>query len=564
MNTVINTCLSHFLLIVPITVAGEIIPVSSQDEFDMAHDTAAANDTIMWNDGTYRNIIMDIDNSNLYITAETRGRVIFTGSSRVLVDGDFVTLDGFQFLDGNIGTNHVISITGSNNVFTQLNIKGYTCHKYFIVREQSQFCDITYCNFENRLNLDDQNILSILVDNDQPGFHKIQHCSFKNFDGTGNDLGIEPIRIGVSSQANFNSRSTVEYCYFTQCNGDGEIISSKASQNIYRHNTFEDNPRSELVLRHGSENIVYGNFFINGKDGVRVREGRDHYIYNNYFYRLRDRAILLQNEDADPLINNNIAFNTVVDCAAVALSESGNDKPSNVTLANNIFTDPDNNLFSLATGEETWLGNIAFGNMGINSPSEGITNIDPLLTDENGGTLLGLDSNSPAINAAVSGYPSLPNYEGIDSIDTEIERDLMGQVRPTADFEKDLGSNEHPHNIAIQPIATEENTGPDYDSDSSTSVQETTFSTTPIIKLKSTISLDYLTLDANSEGPSKLELHIITRDSQLVQQSLHQINSTTSLSLDIRDLPSGHYFIKALRQQEGRELSQQTVRFFKG
>jgi len=564
MNTVINTCLSHFLLIVPITVAGEIIPVSSQDEFDMAHDTAAANDTIMWNDGTYRNIIMDIDNSNLYITAETRGRVLFTGSSRVLVDGDFVTLDGFQFLDGNIGTNHVISITGSNNVFTQLNIKGYTCHKYFIVREQSQFCDITYCNFENRLNLDDQNILSILVDNDQPGFHKIQHCSFKNFDGTGNDLGIEPIRIGVSSQANFNSRSTVEYCYLTQCNGDGEIISSKASQNIYRHNTFEDNPRSELVLRHGSENIVYGNFFINGKGGVRVREGRDHYIYNNYFYRLRDRAILLQNEDADPLININIAFNTVVDCTAVALSESGNDKPSNVTLANNIFTDPDNNLFSLATGEETWLGNIAFGNMGINSPSEGITNIDPLLTDENGGTLLGLDSNSPAINAAVSGYPSLPNYEGIDSIDTEIERDLMDQVRPTADFEKDLGSNEHPHNIAIQPIATEENTGPDYDSDSSTSVQETTFSTTPINKLKSTISLDYLTLDANSEGPSKLELHIITIDSQLVQQSLHQINSTTSLSLDIRDLPSGHYFIKALRQQEGRELSQQTVRFFKG
>ncbi len=564
MQNVVYTYLSLLLLIAPTALLGEIIPVSSQSEFDLAHDTAASNDTIMWDDGTYRNIIMDIDNSNLYITAETRGRVIFTGSSRVLVDGDFVTLDGFQFLDGNIGTNHIISISGSNNVFTQLNIKGYTCHKYLIVREQSQFCDVTYCNFENRINLDDQNILSILVDNDQPGFHKIQHCSFKNFDGTGNDLGIEPIRIGVSSQANFNSRSTVEYCYFTQCNGDGEIISSKASQNIYRHNTFENNPRSELVLRHGSENIVYGNFFINGKGGVRVREGRDHYIYNNYFYRLRDRAILLQNEDADPLININIAFNTVVDCAAVALSESGNDKPSNVTLANNIFTDPDNNLFSLATGEETWLGNIAFGNMGINSPSEGITNIDPLFTDENGGTLLGLDSNSPAINAAISGYPSLPDYDGIDSIDTAIERDLMGQIRPIADSEKDLGSNEHPHNIEIHPIATEDNTGPSYDTDSSTSVQETSIASTPIIELKSTIALDYLTLEAYSEGLSKLELHIITRDSQQVQSSLHQINSRSTLTLDIRDLPSGHYFIKALRQQEGRELSQQTVRFFKG
>ena len=80
-------------------------------------------------------------------------------------------------------------------LITHINIQNYTSHKYLVVDEVSRRTTISYCNFENRINLDDKNILSILVD-DEPGFHKIQYCSFKNFDGDGNDFGIEPIRIG--------------------------------------------------------------------------------------------------------------------------------------------------------------------------------------------------------------------------------------------------------------------------------------------------------------------------------------------------------------------------------
>ena len=138
-----------------------------------------------------RNITKD----RLFIAAETLGGTIFTGNSRVDIRSDHITLQGFQFLDGDIGTSDVINTRGSFNIFTQINIRAYTSYKYLRVREESQFCEITHCNFENRLNLADQNILSILVDNTNPGFHKIQFCSFKNFDGGGNDDGIEPIRI---------------------------------------------------------------------------------------------------------------------------------------------------------------------------------------------------------------------------------------------------------------------------------------------------------------------------------------------------------------------------------
>jgi len=136
--------------------------VSSQQEFDAAHDGASPNDTIVWAAGTYSSVFMDIEKDNLVITAETMGSVIFNGSSYVDITGDRITFQGFQYLDGNIGTKDVINIRGSHITFTQVNIRAYRSYKYLRVREESQYVDISYCNFENRLNLDDQNILSIL------------------------------------------------------------------------------------------------------------------------------------------------------------------------------------------------------------------------------------------------------------------------------------------------------------------------------------------------------------------------------------------------------------------
>jgi len=318
-----------------------------------------------------------------------------------------------------LGTRDIVNIRGSRIHFNEVNMRAYTCFKYLRIREESQFVDVTYCNFENRLNLADQNILSVLVSRDHPGFHKIQFCSFKNFDGTGNDLGIEP-------------------------------------ENIYRYNTFEDNPLAELVLRHGSDNIIYSNFFLNGKGGVRIREGQNHYIYNNYFYDLDDRPIILQNDDSDPLDNINIAFNLIHDCADVRLGGSGSDEPTNVTFSNNIFSAPDDDLFSDPTGTETWFGNMAIGDLGIATP-DGIEMMDPQLEENNGG-FFSIGAGSPAIDAATDRFDPLPSFEGIE-IDIDVELDIMKEARPVDNSAKDLGCSEYPHDTPIQPFATEENTG---------------------------------------------------------------------------------------------------------
>lgn len=560
---VVSIILSSLLL--SSNAKSEVLFVSSQSEFNVAHDNASANDSIVWRTGTYTSIRMDIDRSDLTVMAEELGSVIFTGVSRANILGNNIVFQGFQYLGGTIGTLDVINITGSHITFTQINIKDYTCFKYLRVREESQYVTISYCNFENRLNLDDQNILSILVDDTNPGFHKIQYCSFKNFEGTGNDLGIEPIRIGVSTQADFISRSLVEYCYFTQCDGDGEIISSKASENVYRYNTFENNPKSELVLRHGSDAIVYGNFFINGKGGVRVREGQNHYIYNNYFYQLDDRAIYLQNDPSDPLDNINVAFNTIVDCAQVRLGGSGNNPPTNVTFSNNIFTDPVNDIFQNATETETWIGNISFGDLGITLPTSGMVMTDPEL-EENSVGYFGIAASSPAINAAQVGYAFLPEYTDIENIDSEIIFDLMKQARPEAIEEKDLGSNEHPHNVLISPFATEENTGPTYDTSTTISSIFNTTVVNDLIEISPNPASDKVNFELNIKNKGELKIDIMNVEGKVVDSIYKEVifPGNLTISKNIKDLPTGLYSVLASnRKQEGGSQRIQTIKLIK-
>src|SRR6185437_6374803 len=89
--------------------------------------------------------------------------------------------------------------------------------------------------------------------------------------------------------------------------------------NTYRYNTFRDRS-SELSLRHGNRQQVYGNFFLN-TDGLRIF-GNDHKIFSNYFEKCTP-AINVGNGDGnvppDDLKSHDrpdsvkIAYNTLVD-----------------------------------------------------------------------------------------------------------------------------------------------------------------------------------------------------------------------------------------------------------
>ena len=561
MNNCYRLYLAFIVLFFSFQVDAEVFMVNSQQGFDNAHDNASEGDSILWEDGIYMHIFMEIKNPGLYIASENLGMAIFSGGSSVRIFSDNITLHGVQFIDGDIGSDDVINTSGSYNYFSEINIHGYDSYKYLVIREECQYNTVIHCNFENRVNLDDKNILSILVSASQPGYHKIQYCSFKNFAGSGNDLGIEPIRIGLSTQADRNSRSVVEYCFFTECDGDGEIISSKASQNVYRHNTFANNSKAELVLRHGSEAIVYGNFFLNGKGGVRVREGQNHYIYNNYFYNINDRPIYLQNEASDPLDNINIAFNTIINSGELRLGGSGSNQPTNVTMSNNIFTNPTGALFEQATGTETWILNIGSGDFGIPEPSSGLVNVSPVLFENSAG-FFQLSESSPAIESAQSGFSNLPQFEGIDDIDIEILFDIMKQERGVLPSARDLGCSEFSDTIIVQPMATEANTGTTYDSSIASSIFPQ--------KANDDIRLEIFPNPIVQDISAKFELQeagivVIslmnlqgTRIETLYDEFMNSGEHTKSFS--IGDIPSGVYFIQLMTIDSSGNVLKETIR----
>jgi len=172
----------------------------------------------------------------------------------------------------------------------------------------------------------------------------------------------------------------------------------------------------------------------------------------------------------DPLDSIAIAYNTFVNSARVRLGSPGSYAPAHITLANNIFSDPDNTLFSEGTGTETWSGNIAHGTLGITKP-EGIRIADPglELNSEGYSQLL---ATSTAIDSAQPGTPDLPDYPGLD-IDFEVAYDLMKQQRPEDTSMKDIGCSEFPNEVMVKPHATAENTGPFYLQDADILVLET-------------------------------------------------------------------------------------------
>ncbi|MDA8693422.1 hypothetical protein N9L92_05105, partial [Saprospiraceae bacterium] len=115
-----------FLFLGLVVSAQTRFDVSSGTEFNTAQNQAIAGDTIVWAQGTYTDTRMDIDKDGIIVTAEPYGTALFSGASRVIINGNGVTFSGFQYIGGAIGTLDVIRVYGSDVLITQVNIQNFT------------------------------------------------------------------------------------------------------------------------------------------------------------------------------------------------------------------------------------------------------------------------------------------------------------------------------------------------------------------------------------------------------------------------------------------------------
>ena len=433
--------------------------VRNRSEIENALEIALPGDTLELPNGTYEDLVIDLrgqgeENAPITLKAETPGKVILLGESRVQIGGQWLVLEGLVFTGPYSGNDDdVIQFRSGGREsedcrVTEVSIIDYVPEngrRTFWISLHGERNRVDHCYFSGH---DVSGVTVVVWLDGEPNYHRIDHNHFANrIDGGEN--GWETIRVGTSTWSMSNSRTVVEYNLFTRVDGEIEIISNKSCENIYRYNTFLE-CGSMLTLRHGNRCLVEGNYFLGGHrertGGVRVI-GEDHVVINNYFEgtRGRDGAVITlypgvpggQLNEYFAAHNAVVAFNTLYDNSAAFIDVSANlgtrDRtilPTGMVIANNIFAAGSYSGGGFVTGtgagSHTWSGNLIFGRTMGAGLTGGFQVVDPLLEWDESAGIYRIGRGSPAIDAAAP-------------ISQAVELDIDGQVRSGA---FDVGADE--------------------------------------------------------------------------------------------------------------------------
>ena len=470
----------RFILVL-LAIAGYLHPsfattfyVAAPSEIAAVLSKLAPGDSVVMRNGNWQDAYIYFqaigsEEASITLCAETPGHVILTGNSRLKISGHYLTVSGLKFSNGFPVSGHVIEfLRGSTHCrLTDTQIIHYDPpdknKNYKWVSMHGQHHRVDHCSFfgQNHIGV----TLTVWL-NGQPTYHLIDHNYFGHrAEGSGN--GYETIRIGTSEWSQTNSRTTVEYNLFEECNGEIEIISNKSCENVFRYNTFL-RCKGTLTLRHGKRCLVQGNFFLGeeteGSGGVRIID-QGHKVINNYFHGLRGdgyrSAIALVNGVPNSPLNRYfqvrdalIAFNTFVDNHRNFTIGAGADNektlpPADCRIANNIVLGADAPLVDIVAEPINlqWLGNIMFGaGLGFERP-DGIEIVDPQLFLAADGLWRPDGLSSPAIDAAQGEF-------------AEVVDDIDGQLRN--DARKDIGCDEYSTAAIIRRPLTPAEVGPSW------------------------------------------------------------------------------------------------------
>jgi len=352
--------------------------------------TLQAGDEVIIRSGTYANVNRKLTGTGtranpVVVRAEVPGGAVFSGGTQFVLAGSGIVVSGLVF-DGDIApggprfssgvfrldrdsADMVIRDCRFNNYDTGVDVSGAF---WILVNGYRQ--TIEYCSFERKMSEDP--VINIIPQEDEgtgstfptrtvQRQHLIRHCFFGERTVIGEN-GYETIRVGESQYQMYDLAVIVEHCLFERAiygpdvsNYEPEVISSKSRLNIYRDNTFRHN-KGGLVLRHGDDNVVEGNFFFGEPGsamgaGLRVI-GLRHVIRNNHFQDiagtgLRAALNLMKGSGEFPELSTSNGYetasftrvfhNTFVDCEqpislGTTTSSSGTNAPRGVEVRGNV------------------------------------------------------------------------------------------------------------------------------------------------------------------------------------------------------------------------------------
>ena len=360
--------LATVLLALPYPCIAATYRASSRAELAGICRTIQPGDTVILADGTYTDrhfILTGTGTAERPITlqAETPGKVVLNGASKLSIGGDYLVVDGLLFRGGALESKSIIEFRAGNSPPTRHCVLRNTAiidynprqidTRYFWVSLYGADNTVENCWFSGQAH--SGVTVCVWLDGNRPARHVIRRNYFGNRP-RGNANGFETIRIGDSEHSMTSARCVVSENLFEKCDGEIEIISNKSCENAYTRNIFL-NCSGCLTLRHGNRCRVEGNTFIGGgtrgAGGVRVI-GEGHRIAGNYFSGTRGRArgaISLHAGIPDSPLNGHfqvkdcvIDGNTFVDNpgALFALDAGFGEKgcellPENITISNSFM-----------------------------------------------------------------------------------------------------------------------------------------------------------------------------------------------------------------------------------
>jgi len=251
---------------------------------------AKCGDTIYINNGIYEDVKFKANKvcsskRPLSLSATNPGEVSFTGDVNIMISGDYFTLSGISFVDGNRDYDaDLITVKGKGNRISNSKFDSFDNSKGIWIKLEGTYSKIDHNSFSGKKT--QGSYINIDIDPSTPSYHSISYNYFTRPLLGGN--GGSASRVGHGSMHDYNARNVFEFNLFDNENGESEVVSIKSSENIFRNNTFL-NSKGHLSLRQGKRNVVIDNYFIGSgapkENGLFVR-GEDHLVFNNYFYNM--------------------------------------------------------------------------------------------------------------------------------------------------------------------------------------------------------------------------------------------------------------------------------------
>ncbi|MFI3266929.1 MAG: chondroitinase-B domain-containing protein [Rikenellaceae bacterium] len=402
--------------------------VSSMDALEKEVAQAKGGDTIVVANGTYSDVNIKLlgagsEGAPIVVIAEDAGKVVISGNSSLNFGGDFIEVNGFLFTDGYSDTGDVITFKVGDKVandcrFTNNAIVDYNpsdkWYSYRWVSMKGRRNRVDHNSFVGKLNAE----VVLAVDMDEEESTEPNHLIDHNYFGSRQMLGSnggETIRVGNSTVSMIpNTGVVLEYNYFEECDGEVEILSLKASDNIARYNVFK-NSSGVLAIRHGDRNWIEGNLFDGtgnaSAGGVRV-VGAGHTIINNVFYNLKGvrffSALALMNAVPNSTPNRyvhvqdvDVKNNSFYDCTNIEFGTGSDNErtlpPADIRFENNAIYGNGNPAYMAKSD----ISEIAFKNNVIeNAPAETVSGLEEgklKITDHNGVMVASKGNAGPAV-----------------------------------------------------------------------------------------------------------------------------------------------------------------------